>query len=74
MTIDLGHVERIDAEGVSALVGSARRAQNIGAALRIVNVRPRVKKALERAGVRDLLVDPHDKAATPRYTDPSKSA
>ena len=66
LTIDLGRVEHIDAEGVSALVGSVRRARAIGGTLRIVNARPRVRAIFELAGVDGLLLGsntPTDDAA-----------
>ena len=56
LTIDLSRVERIDAEGVSALVGSVRRARSIDGTLRVVNARPRVRAVFELAGVDDLLL------------------
>ncbi len=56
LIIDLGHVERIDAVGVSALVGSVRHARSVGGVARIVNVRPRVRSMLELAGVDDLIL------------------
>jgi anti-anti-sigma factor len=56
LIIDLGGVERVDAEGLSALVGSARRARAVGDRAQVINVRPRVRKVFELAGVADLLI------------------
>ena len=56
LLIDLGRVERIDAEGVSALVGTVRRARSIGGQAHVVNARPEVKATFELAGVYDMLL------------------
>ncbi len=56
LIIDLGHVERIDAVGVSALVGSVRHARSVGGVAQVVNVRPRVRLVLEFAGAERFLL------------------
>ena len=43
LIIDLRRVERIDAEGVSALVGTVRRARSVGGHAQVVNARPEVE-------------------------------
>jgi anti-anti-sigma factor len=54
--LDLRCVERIDAEGVSALVGTVRRARSVGGDAQVVNARPKVKATFELAGVYDMLL------------------
>ena len=54
--IDLRRVERIDAEGVSALVGTVRRARSVGGDAQVVNARPEVKATFELAGVYEVLL------------------
>jgi anti-anti-sigma factor len=54
--IDLRCVERIDAEGISALVGTVRRARSVGGHAQVVNARPEVKAIFELAGVYDMLL------------------
>jgi anti-anti-sigma factor len=54
--IDLHGVERIDAEGVSALVGTVRRARSAGGDAQVVNARPEVEASFQLAGVCDLLL------------------
>lgn len=55
IVIDLGSVERIDAEGVSALVGTVRRARSVEGEAQLVNARPEVEATFQLAGVYDLL-------------------
>ena len=56
LIIDLGRVESIDATGVSALVGSVRRARSVGGRIQILNIRRRVRATLQLAGVDGLLL------------------
>ena len=56
IVIDLHRVERVDAEGVSALVGTVRRARSVGGHAHVVNVRPEVEATFQLAGVYDLLL------------------
>ena len=49
--VDLEEVQNIDAVGVSALIGSIRRARSVGGDLRVVNPRPAVQRALRLADV-----------------------
>ena len=56
LLIDLSPVERVDAEGVSALVGAVRRARSVGGTAQVVNARPLVRATFELAGVYDLLL------------------
>ncbi|HEX6393785.1 MAG TPA: STAS domain-containing protein [Acidimicrobiales bacterium] len=56
LTIDLSRVEGIDAAGLSALVGSIRRARSAGGTAQVINARPRVTAVFELAGVKDLLI------------------
>lgn len=56
IVIDLGSVERIDAEGVSALVGTVRRARSVGGHAHVVNARPEVEATFQLAGVYDMLL------------------
>jgi anti-anti-sigma factor len=48
VVIDLDHVNSVDAVGVSALVGSSRRARAIGCTVRIRNATPHLCRLLER--------------------------
>jgi anti-anti-sigma factor len=56
LVIDLRCVERIDTEGVSALVGTVRRGRSVGGEARVVNARPEVKATFQLAGVYDMLL------------------
>lgn len=56
LIIDLSRVERVDAEGVSALVGAVRRARSVAGMAQVVDARPRVKATFELAGVYELLL------------------
>ena len=51
LVIDLEGVQHIDAVGVSALIGSLRRARSVGGDLHVVNPRPAVRRALQLADV-----------------------
>ena len=65
VVIDLHHVDSVDPVGVSALVGSARRARAIGCRARIRNAPPELCSLLERLGLRwavDTTVDDDDAA------------
>ena len=46
--IDLGHVDFFDAVGISALIGSSRRAELIGCSVRIGNAKPELGRLLQR--------------------------
>ena len=46
--IDLGHVDFFDAVGISALIGSSRRADLIGCSVRIGNAKPELGRLLQR--------------------------
>src|SRR5580658_6915818 len=54
--IDLRCVECIDAEGVSALVGTVRRARWVGGDAQVVNARPEVEATFQLAGVYHMLL------------------
>jgi anti-anti-sigma factor len=54
--IDLCGVERIDAAGVSALVGTVRQARSVSGDAQVVNARPEVEASFQPAGVRDMLL------------------
>ena len=56
LLIDVSRVERVDAEGLSALVGVVRRARSVGGTAQVVNARPIVTATFELAGVYDLLL------------------
>jgi anti-sigma B factor antagonist len=56
LIIDLRRVECIDAEGVSALVGTVRRARSVGGDAQVVNARSEVEATFELAGVYDMLL------------------
>lgn len=56
LVIDLSRVERIDPEGVSALVGAVRRARSVGGMAQVVNARLQVRATFELAGVYYLLL------------------
>jgi anti-anti-sigma factor len=58
ITIDLRGVERIDAEGVSALVGTVRRLRAVGGKAQVDNAQPEVRTTFEIAGVHDILLGP----------------
>jgi anti-anti-sigma factor len=49
--IDLSEVSRIDAVGLSALVGSIRRVRAVCGEIRLSNPRLRVRRRLELAGI-----------------------
>ena len=49
--IDLGHVDFFDAVGISALIGSSRRAQSMGCRVRIGNATPDLDRRLQRFGL-----------------------
>lgn len=51
LVIDLEGVQRIDAVGISALIGSLRRARSVGGELDVVNLQPAVRRALQVADV-----------------------
>jgi anti-anti-sigma factor len=53
--IDLSRVDFIDAVGMSALVGCARRVRAVGGEARICNATSRVRQRLELVGVYSLL-------------------
>ena len=56
VVIDLGHVDSVDAVGMSALLGSVRRVRAIGSRVRVCNVQPAVRGRLELVGIyRDLI-------------------
>jgi anti-anti-sigma factor len=57
IVIDLRYVGGIDATGVSALVGSIRRAQAVGGTARISNANSRVKWFVRLVGA-DRLIEP----------------
>ena len=46
--IDLRHVDFFDAVGISALIGSSRRAELIGCSVRIGNAKPEFGRLLKR--------------------------
>jgi anti-anti-sigma factor len=54
--IDLRRVERIDAEGLSALVGTVRRTRSVGGDAQVINARPELKTTFELAGVYEVLL------------------
>jgi anti-anti-sigma factor len=56
LIIDLLRVDRIDADGVSALVGTVRRARSVGTQAQVINAQPEVKATFELAGVYDMLL------------------
>jgi anti-sigma B factor antagonist len=49
--VDLEQVRHIDAVGISALIGSLRRARAVGGGLRVVRPKPAVERALQLVGV-----------------------
>lgn len=55
--IDLRRVKYIDAVGISALLGTLRRARAVGGEVRVVNPRPAVRHRLQLAGVYPSLMD-----------------
>jgi anti-anti-sigma factor len=55
VVIDLSHVDRVDAVGMSALLGSVRRVRAIGSRAVVCNIQPAVRQRLELVGIyRDL--------------------
>lgn len=54
--IDLGRVSRVDATGISALVGSIRRARSLGLDACIVGPRPSVQRQLELVSIDQLVL------------------
>ena len=64
--IDLSHVDSLDGAGISALLGSSRRARSIGCTVRIRNASPELRQLLERFGfqeIPDYLIDDDNDAA-----------
>jgi anti-sigma B factor antagonist len=55
IVIDLSRVSLIDAVGLSAIAGSIRRAQAVGATVVVRNPLPRVSRLMELVGVDRLL-------------------
>ena len=55
VVIDLGDIGRIDAVGLSALVGSVRRVRASGGKARVSNPRPQVQRRMQLVGVHGLL-------------------
>jgi anti-sigma B factor antagonist len=55
MVIDLGHVDAIDAVGISALVGTLRRVRATGGTARISNVPARLRRYVDFTGVGEML-------------------
>jgi anti-anti-sigma factor len=56
VVIDLRHTDSIDAEGLSALVGSARRVRAIGGTASITHANPRLQWLLGLTGAERLVV------------------
>jgi anti-anti-sigma factor len=56
VVIDLSRVEFIDAVGISALVGTVRRARALGSQANICGASPEVRRRLELAGVYRLMM------------------
>jgi anti-anti-sigma factor len=55
VVIDLGHVDSVDAVGMSTLLGSVRRVRAIGSRVLVCNIQPAVRRRLELVGIyRDL--------------------
>jgi anti-anti-sigma factor len=54
--IDLRHIDSIDAEGLSALVGSARRVRAIGGTASITHANPRLQWLLGLTGADRLIM------------------
>jgi anti-anti-sigma factor len=55
VVIDLSDIGRIDAVGLSALVGSVRRVQAYGGKARVSNPHPQVQRRMQLVGVHGLL-------------------
>ena len=51
IVVDLEGVQHIDAVGISALIGSFRRARSVGGELHVMNPQPGVRRALQLADV-----------------------
>ena len=68
VVIDLQNVSFIDAVGLSALVGSVRRARAVGGRARISNPQPRVQSLFRLVGIDRLLMPqllaPHNSAVS----------
>lgn len=56
VTLDLTHVERIDAAGISALISLYGLAQNAGNEFAIANASPRVREILSLVGLDRILM------------------
>jgi anti-sigma B factor antagonist len=65
LVIDLRHLASVDAEGLSALVGSVRRIRAIGGTVNVTNANPRVQWLLGLIGVDRLVLASSD----PSYVD-----
>jgi anti-sigma B factor antagonist len=53
--IDLSRVTYIDAVGLSAIVGTLRRARAVGAVVGVYNMQPRVRRRMELVGMASLV-------------------
>jgi anti-anti-sigma factor len=56
--IDMSQVDHIDAEGMSALVGSIRRVRAVAGDVELLNVRPNARRRLELVGIYPFLLPP----------------
>lgn len=54
--VDLSRTDRVDATGISALVGTIRRAQAAGISACIVNARPSVQRQLDWVSLDQLVL------------------
>ena len=54
MAFDLSHVDAIDAVGISALVGTARRVRAAGGSVHVRNVPARLRRFVDFTGVTEI--------------------
>ena len=66
LVLDLSAVERIDAAGVSALIGLYRDASEAGQRFAVVNPRPQVTQVLALLGLEKVLIS-HDAELMPHF-------
>ena len=57
LVLDLGHVAFIDSMGLGAIVAGAKRADQKGAVLRLINPQPSVRRTLSMFGLEHLVDD-----------------
>jgi anti-anti-sigma factor len=74
VTLDLAHVERIDAAGITALISLYGSAHNAGNEFNVVHASPRVAEIIALVGLDRILIS-HNAVSSPHsepcYTQPA---